>query len=802
MATFLPPFAYNPGAPISGTTQYDDLAVGNVDIDYSNNYGGVQWWASPEEITGYIIGNARPGGQPVPSGATGTANVGFFRSSGRTDQAFLNLANYIGAKNGQPTFTTTNQAEIWLESNGYYTSFNLPTPTPTTTNTPTPTVTPTNTETPTPTPTQTSTQILTPTPTVTPTNTETPTPTPTTTVTPTNTETPTPTTTLTATNTETPTPEPTTTPTNTQTPTTTTTLTATPEPTTTPTNTQTNTQTPTNTQTGTAAVTPTQTPTLTQTPSPTPYTPLAGSLQFNGTDSLNLNPGVTFGVDAFTIEGWFYNTVDFNSRGILGTSGITETNSMNLFFLNNTTINVQYGSISTKQFVTSTPITVNAWHYFICNVNNDANGTQSVYIDGVRAGAAQSSFINYSTATNTVGSFYGGNFPGFLTNIRITIGTAVYDSTQTTQSTPRAPLTVLPDTKYLMLGAVVTTDSSGTQTVTNVNGVDQSSFTPFTGGIAPTQTPTPSITASRTPTQTQTPTTTPTQTGTAAVTPTPTPTTTPTQTGTVAVTPTPTPSITASQTETQTPTPSITASRTPTQTQTPTTTLTASITPSPTPTLTKTPTPTPYTALAGSLQFNGSNQTLGLSPGVTFGAGAFTLEGWFRNNNTFDTRGIVGSPVTSPTGCMNLYFLNNTTISSDKNGGGGGFSYTMATVITTNAWHYLIYNRNSDGTTAVYVDGVRCTFTSSDTLNYNTATDTVGRYYGGYWPGYWTNMRITIGTAVYDSTQTTQVSPRAPLTSLANTKYLMLGAVVTTDSSGTQTVTNNNGVALSVLKPF
>jgi hypothetical protein len=64
-------------------------------------------------------------------------------------------------------------------------------------------------------------------------------------------------------------------------------------------------------------------------------------------------------------------------------------------------------------------------------------------------------------------------------------------------------------------------------------------------------------------------------------------------------------------------------------------------------------------------------------------------------------------------------------------------------------------------------------------------------------------MRITVGTAVYDSSQTTQVNPRGPLTSLLNTKYLMLGAVVTTDSSGTQTVTNNNTVTqTSLVKPF
>jgi hypothetical protein len=239
-----------------------------------------------------------------------------------------------------------------------------------------------------------------------------------------------------------------------------------------------------------------------------------------------------------------------------------------------------------------------------------------------------------------------------------------------------------------------------------------------------------------------------------------------------------------------------------TPTPTPTVTTTPTRTPTQTPTQTQTPSPTPFQTLAGSLLFNGTNQSLGLSPGVTFGAGAFTLEGWFFNSGSFNSRGIIGSPVTSPTGCMNLYFSNNTTIISDKNGGGGSFSYTTASAISTNAWHYLIYNRNADGTTAVYIDGVRAGGTVSDTLDYSTATDTIGRYYGGYWPGYWTNMRMTIGTAVYNSSLTTQATPRGPLTSLANTKYLMLGAVVTTDSSGTQTVTNNNGVTQTSTEPF
>jgi len=206
--------------------------------------------------------------------------------------------------------------------------------------------------------------------------------------------------------------------------------------------------------------------------------------------------------------------------------------------------------------------------------------------------------------------------------------------------------------------------------------------------------------------------------------------------------------------------------------------------------------------IAGSLLFNGSNQSLSINPGIIFGAGAYTVEGWFYNTSGFNNKGILGSPVTSPTGCMNLHFSSSTVIQSDKNGGGGAFTYTMASAISLNAWHYFIYNRNSNGVAAVYIDGVRCTATTNDTLNYNTATDVIGRDYLGYWPGYWTNMRITIGTAVYNSSVSTQTNPSVALTSLANTKYLMLGTSVTTDSSGTQTVTNNGTITTSETVPF
>ena len=204
--------------------------------------------------------------------------------------------------------------------------------------------------------------------------------------------------------------------------------------------------------------------------------------------------------------------------------------------------------------------------------------------------------------------------------------------------------------------------------------------------------------------------------------------------------------------------------------------------------------------MQGSLSFNGSNQWLSLSPGITFGSGAFTVEGWFYVTSFSNTFGLIGP---GSTGGNQLYFNSNTSIVSDKDGGGGSLTYTIGSAITANAWHYLIYNRNADGKTAVYIDGVRNTGTvQTDALNYVGTTTKIGHNYKGYFPGFLTNFRISIGTAMYNSNTSSYTNPTEELSSTSGTtKYLMLGNSVTSDASSTQTITNNNGVSTSTSKP-
>ena len=229
-----------------------------------------------------------------------------------------------------------------------------------------------------------------------------------------------------------------------------------------------------------------------------------------------------------------------------------------------------------------------------------------------------------------------------------------------------------------------------------------------------------------------------------------------------------------------------------------------------------------YTPLAGSLLFNGSSQYLSMSPGAALGTGAYTIEGWCYNNSTYTSQKALVA--TDQSGALSLFNTDAQSFTLDKYGGGGARTYTFPNnTLQVNKWQYIILNRNAGtqvetmwvGTfvnTSAYVTCNRATGAAGGTsvsggtqvnnLDYTGVCNWIGRFYGGYWSGFITNLRITVGTAVYNSTSSTVRAPSEPLTSLANTKYLMLGATVTTDTSGTQTVTNNGTVTQTATKPF
>ena len=110
------PFAYNPGSPISGTTQVGNLAIGFPTSGFTDS---PQFWNGPDEELGYVIAQSVSGNtQPTPISGV-FASVGFFRSSELTDASFINLTNGLFNQ----TFSDANSASSWLTTNGYWNSY-------------------------------------------------------------------------------------------------------------------------------------------------------------------------------------------------------------------------------------------------------------------------------------------------------------------------------------------------------------------------------------------------------------------------------------------------------------------------------------------------------------------------------------------------------------------------------------------------------------------------------------------------------------------------------------------------------
>lgn len=120
------PFAYNPGSLIPGTEQLGSLSIGYPTSGFTNN---PQYWNGPDEELGYVIAQSVSGNtQPTPLSGV-TASVGFFRSEFKTEESFIGLAEYIASYDGDPqTFVDGEEAIVWLNANGYWTSFTPKTP--------------------------------------------------------------------------------------------------------------------------------------------------------------------------------------------------------------------------------------------------------------------------------------------------------------------------------------------------------------------------------------------------------------------------------------------------------------------------------------------------------------------------------------------------------------------------------------------------------------------------------------------------------------------------------------------------
>ena len=165
-------------------------------------------------------------------------------------------------------------------------------------------------------------------------------------------------------------------------------------------------------------------------------------------DSLGFS-GIAIGTSDFTIEGWLYKTKTGNYPVIFDTRESGNGDAGGFFFGTNDDGYLYFYTQSTNA-IKQTIISNFSWYHFALV---RTGGTTTLYLNGQVSGTYSDSnnYSNDITKLGTSQQYTGGvqnnwNWGGYLSNIRIVVGSAVYTSAFTP---PTSELKAIPNTKLL-----------------------------------------------------------------------------------------------------------------------------------------------------------------------------------------------------------------------------------------------------------------------------------------------------------------------------------------------------------------
>jgi hypothetical protein len=208
---------------------------------------------------------------------------------------------------------------------------------------------------------------------------------------------------------------------------------------------------------------------------------VGNSVLFNGSNQyLSIGRILDNSTDV-TIEAWVRVTSTPTIEGkFIVSQYVAGGANRTIFYISTTlTVGMQIGSAYGES---ATAITLNTWYHLAWVRSGSGANNFSIYINGTRDGQMTYTGTFQNTPTTIGGSNnydVSGNsyFTGYISNLRILKGTALYTSNFTT---PTAPLTTIANTALLTCNADTIFDSSTNNfTITNNNTATVSSITPF-----------------------------------------------------------------------------------------------------------------------------------------------------------------------------------------------------------------------------------------------------------------------------------------------------------------------------------
>ena len=213
-----------------------------------------------------------------------------------------------------------------------------------------------------------------------------------------------------------------------------------------------------------------------------------GSSLFDGSSSylaLGGQSAFAFGTGNFTIECWIYTTTASSTQEIYSSQTNGSYTTAPDIYIQSSKFYVQVGSSNLINGSGPTTVISNTW-YHVALVKNGS--TTTLYVNGVYEASFSDSNTYVIGANRPVIGIYGLNvssypFSGYISNMRVVKGTAVYTSNFIP---PTAPLTAIANTSLLTLqnknGANNNTfydDSVNNFAITRTGTPTQGTFTPF-----------------------------------------------------------------------------------------------------------------------------------------------------------------------------------------------------------------------------------------------------------------------------------------------------------------------------------
>jgi hypothetical protein len=167
----------------------------------------------------------------------------------------------------------------------------------------------------------------------------------------------------------------------------------------------------------------------------------AGSAYFNGTSnylSVSASSTWAYGTGDFTIECWAY-IPNFNSRGTFLSNRATASSSTD-WVLQWYASKVYFGTSANDLIISSSNLIANIWNHITVT---RSSGTLRLFVNGMSdATPVTGNTTNFSAiqalkiGNQDTGSIYSYYYTGYLSNVRIVKGTAVYTGNFTPSGTP------------------------------------------------------------------------------------------------------------------------------------------------------------------------------------------------------------------------------------------------------------------------------------------------------------------------------------------------------------------------------